>query len=515
MRNYLLVLCAVFFSLSATHVRADDEDRTDPDHPDRYWAFRVGGDLGYATIEHESYIAANLVGMLRVGPVRADVWGPLLFRTDGFEFRKEDWDDARDFNRIVRCARLDIGDYTTPSDTPATSSGCDVWGWNGHGIHDRFYLNLRLSPLESVSLGDSTLVSSFRNSEDLNRPELGLQSDMQVSDYTYYQAFLDNISDPHVIGGRLAVRPLQVFLGENWDETPDDMEAGVTFASDLHAPLHLQTAFGRPLIDGNGDLRFDRQTLSAIGADFHYLYFWNLEGASDGEPRHGLYMFANYNRFLEVSSADGLHAGLRYVYTYEALGWDVRLGAEYQYIGRRYTPSYFDDAYVARSQRFGLTDEALALPGVTPQTTLLEYIKSQPGGHTHGFEAYFKVTFPIPTSATSFTPLPLLAYIEGADAEASWTESLVLGPFVMDQLIVAAQYLRRNFDGLKSFFKVDGSLIRIMGRFYFGDPSREDASFVDSLHIDAEFNRRYFQSQQGAIVATNDFITTLGFSTGN
>lgn len=491
-------------------------DSSEDEGPDRYWAVRFGGDLGFAAIEHDNYIIANIVGLIRIGPVRADLGAPLLFRTDDFAFRNESWDDPRDFNRIGRCVRLDIGSFTTPDDVPDTGASCDPWGWAGHGLHGRWYFNARMSPIEDQSLGNGTLVSNFSNSLDLDRPSLGLRSDTWLSDYANINLFVDNAFSPSVLGGRGSFRPLQIFAGENWDETPDDMEVGITAVADLHAPLHLQTAFGRPLINDDGDLRFTTKTITAVGADFHYLYFWNLEGATVGEPMHGLYSFADYNRFNEVKDADGLHLGVRYVYKHDELGWDVRAGAEYRYIGNRYISGYFDGDYVTRSQKFGLNAEALALPGVNDQTTLLEYLQALPSGHTHGFQAYVQATFPIPTGeASAAVPLPVSAYIEGAATKASWSAQLSVGPFQMDQLVILGQYIRRNFSDISGIASGDGSLIRALGRFYFADPaSSEPDNFLQYMHLDARFDHRFFLDREGEFRQTNDIQISIGFTAG-
>jgi hypothetical protein len=158
-------------------VDADGDGR-----PDRYWAARVGGDLGFASIEDDAYYQVNLVAMLRAGPIRADLWAPLLFRTEGFDFRNESWDTGRDFNRIARCVRIDLGDYTTPEDIPDTAATCDPWSWSTPGIHNRVYFNARLSPIENHTLGHGTVVDEFRNSADLDRPQLGIRSDSILLD---------------------------------------------------------------------------------------------------------------------------------------------------------------------------------------------------------------------------------------------------------------------------------------------------------------------------------------------
>lgn len=489
------------------------------EQPERYWAFRIGGDLGFATIEDATYWDVNIVGLLRAGPVRADLWAPLLFATSDFSFRRESWDTPNDFARIARCVRVDFGDFTTPEDVPDTAATCDPWKWTGHGIHDRLYFNARLAPITSETVGHGSLVNAFRNSTDLDRPQLGIRSGSTILDWGYTQFLLDDVTSPHVLGGRLAWRPPQLILGDNWDETPDDFEIGFSAVSDLYAPLHLQTAFGKPLQDEDGSLRYTTQSMTALGADIHYTYYWGLFVAED--PLSGLDFFVDYNRFLEVDDADGLHAGVRYVYkdvySDEASQFQFRGGAEFRYVGSRYIPAYFDADYVVRSQRFGLNAESLAAVGGDERKTMLEYLLDQPDGHSFGFQAYLEFMIPVPTGqGLAPTILPVSMYIEGTEQRASWSAALTIGPFEMDQLTLMAQYLRRNFDSIEGVVDPNGALARVLGRFYLANPNAtgEDRTWLSMVHVDLRYDHRFFLDPQGDFESTNDFVLTLGFTAG-
>jgi hypothetical protein len=507
-------------SESSDSSQATDSSGSEADDgPERYWAFRIGGDLGFAAIENANYWNVNLVGLLRAGPVRADVWAPLLFSVDDYRFREESWDDARDFGRIARCVRVDLGDYDTPEDVPDTAATCEPRPWAGHGIHDRVYFTARLSPITSETLGHGTLVSEFRNSTDLDRPQLGIRSETTILDWGYTQFLLDDVTAPHVIGGRLAMRPPQLFLGDNWDETADDFEVGFSAVSDLRAPLHLQTAFGRPLQEADGDLRYTTQAMTAVGVDVHYTYYWGLFVAED--PLSGLDFFVDYNRFLDVDDADGLHAGVRFVYkdvySEEASQFQFRGGAEFRYLGNRYVPTYFDTDYVVRSQRFGLTDQALAAVDGDPHRTLLEYVLARPDGYTYGFQGYLEFLVPIPTGrGLRPTILPISMYVEGSEQPASWSASATVGPFQMDQLIVMAQYLRRNFSGPEGIVDPNGALFEVLGRFYLANPNddSEGATWLNKVYVDMRFDHRFFLDPQGDFRGTNDFVLTVGFTAG-
>lgn len=474
-------------------------------------AFRLGADLGFATLELQEYFVVNATGLVRLGPVRWDFYVPLRFNGDGF--RTQDYDEARDFTRLGRCIRVDIGDYTAPHDTYDPT--CNAYGWRGHGIHDRIYLSARVSPLRGITLGHGTLVYGYRNSLDLERPQLGGHVNFDLYDWGSAEFIIDDVTRPGLLGGRVFIRPQQTFFGQNWDETPDELEIGVTALVDVNAPLHRVTAFGRGLVDQNGDALFIRDSVGVLGVDLHYLYLWNLGDAT--QPQIGLFVFADYNHFLDVEDANALQAGVRFVITDRSTGWDLRAGAEFRLIGNRYLPEYFDTDYQIQSQRFGLTNDALRVPGVDIHTTQLEYMRARPGGFTYGLQGYLRLQIPIPANNGAYNPLPIAAFVEEADGPVNAAFSLVAGPFQMDQLVVMALYQRRNFDDLSGIFELDGTLIRVLGRLFLGSPTAREGT-IDAIlryfHIDLRYDHRFFQTPQGEFAETNDFVLTAGFSAG-
>jgi hypothetical protein len=479
---------------------------------DEDWgAFRVGADVGFANLENQQYLAVNAEGMVRAGPVRLDFAVPLRFNEQGF--RTRDYDDPRDFMRLGRCLRLDAGDYTRGPDTYDPS--CERLSWQGHGLHDRVYFSARVAPLTGITLGHGSLVYGYRNSLDLERPQLGGQVNFSLYDWGGADLFIDDITRPGLLGGRVFIRPQSLFFGENWDETPDELVIGFTALSDVSAPLHRMTAFGRGLVDSSGDALFIRDQVNVVGVDVHYMYLWNLGDRS--APQIGLFGFADYNHFLDIEDANALHAGLRFVLIDENTGWDVRAGAEYRLTGGRYLPEYFDADYTIQSQRFGLTPDALALPGVGLHTTQLEYILSRPGGFQHALQAYLSVQIPIPANGGAYNPLPIAAFLEDGEGPANASISFLAGPFQIDQLAVMGLYQRRNFDDFTDMFDLDGTLIRLLGRFYFGSPSDPPGSFgeiMQHVHIDVRYDHRFFQNPQGEFDQTHDFVATVGFSAG-
>lgn len=485
---------------------------TAQDEQERAVGGTIGAGPGIASIETRSYFELNTTAMVRFGhpraQFRADVWVPLRFRTSDFAFRTEDWDELRDYARVGQCIRLDLGDQTPGPDR--FDPTCQPHGWADGGLHDRVYSSTRVYPLAHESMGHGTLVNNYRASMDLARPELGVASDLIVRDWGGIDYLMGNVTQARFMAARAYLRPANAFFGRNWDETPDDFEIGVTWAADLNAPLHLQTVFGEPLVDRRGDARFFRDDFHAIGIDTHYLYIMNYTDDGD-RPLVGFFAFADYNRFTNLEDGDGVHAGLRLVVKKDR--WDFRLGGEFRWVGHRYYPAVFDTDYVVRSQRFALTDDALSLPGVTTQTTLQEYLRSQPGGHTWSFQSYMSLEIPL-GAADAGNTLPLVMYFEDTEGKANASAGLVVGPFRIGRVLLMGQALRRNFDGVRDLFALDGTLLRARARWFLGS-EQNPTSIWNHFVLDARFDRRYFQTLQGDFAQTNDFELTFNYVSGD
>lgn len=537
----------------------------------RYTVFNVGADLGAASLESQGYYLVNATAMMRIGDrganFRADLWLPLRFSTDGFRLREEDYARGRDFVRIARCVRLDLGDYTMPEDRYDPT--CRPYEWSD-ADSARTYFSARMFPLAQLSLGHETLFHNFRTSIDPDHPQLGVVANGQFGDRVVLDAILDDVTRPRILAGRAALRPMR---GINVDQidgamaygTAHELQAAATWVSDLFAPLETLTALGRPILDpGTGDRQFRTTPFSAVSLDAHYERVWfNAELAPDSTPQcahlqtlagFGAMGYADYNRFLPVASSDALHVGAELIYKrleyftrYDNEGnarprrcqttaspetdltdtWEVRLRGEFRQLGNRYLPEYFDANYSVQSQQFALTTDARRAAGIdAPNLTKLGWLNSRPEGSVQGFQGSLQVFVPIPTAQNEApSRLPIGLFVEDATGPVNATVSLVVGPYQMGQLIIAAQYLRRNFDGLEDLFNVgDGSLLRLFGRVFLTSrtarSARENPStggindLLNGLAVDFRFDRRFFLQPDGAFGVSNDLFLTLGTNLG-
>lgn len=512
--------------------RAQSTESDAPAAGERYTTFRVGADLGYATINHENFFTVNATGLMRIYALRLDFWVPLNFHTTDFSLRQEDWQTAADYVRVARCLRLDVGDLDRPADT--FDPNCDPYDWEG-GLHNRTYLSARLSPVRGVDFGHGTLLAGFNNSIDPNNPQLGGRLDFIARDWGDAQFVLDDVLNPRILAGRVTLRPDIVLLGRNWDETPDDFQLGASVVGDLAAPLHVATAFGRAVLDGRQNLQFSTTHLTALNFDAHY---WYQLTSSDGETvnRTRIMAYMDYNRFLEADSADAFHGGARFNwfqgsnYARDSHGqampggsrfvktWQFSAGVEARYMGGRYLPEYFDANYMVQSQQFALnqqTQAALGPSGFT--TTKLEYLLAQPGGYNFGLQGYLQVVIPVPTaSGQAPSPLPITLTAEDSAAPNSAAVTLTAGPYRMDQLLVTARFVRRNFAGLDHVASLDGAVIQVISQILLGNPRNPANSnnLLSNMALNFRYDRRFFLGGTGQYQTTDDFLVTLGTSTG-
>lgn len=484
---------------------------------ERYVSVRAGGDLGYASLEGENFLALTPAVLLRVWNVRLDIAAPLRFNLgSGFSLRQRDWDELRDFARVPRCLRLDLGNYARPADRYDPT--CQAFEHSGPQS-ERLYFSTRLAPLWSVTLGHGTLMNSFRNSFDPDHPALGSNTEFELWDWMKANFIIDDVTKPRVTGGRVSFWPIQIFTGGNreyrWDNRPDEFEIGLTGVADLNAPLTVQSAFGRPIVNSQNTLQYNGRTIGAVAADAHYFYMFGY-GDQSQRWKVALYSSVDYVRFLGINDMDMFNAAFRFVAINREEGWEVRLGGDYRNIGNRFIPGYFDANYSVNSQQFALTNATQSvLHDAALTTTKLQYALSRSDGRAHGFRAWASAQIPIPISRSQFSPMPVTLFYEDSELPASATLLFGIGPVQIDQLVAGAQFVRRNFAGISDLFSLDGTLIRVFGQLYLGpQDERRRNNPLSKVFLNLRYDRRWNLQDDGAFAVTNDFQFNLGFAAG-
>jgi hypothetical protein len=237
--------------------------------------------------------------------------------------------------------------------------------------------------------------------------------------------------------------------------------------------------------------------------------------ARSSPSKGSLFGQTDWVKFLGIDDMDLFNAAFRFVALNRQDGWEFRVGADYRNLGNRFVPGYFDANYTVNSQQFALTQETQRiLRDASLVTSKLQFLLARPSGRSHGFRAWLSAQFPIPISRSRWSPLPLYVYFEDSQQEADATFLAQIGPFQIDQLVAAAQVVRRNFGGIENFFSLDGMLVRVFGQFYLGpQDARARNNFWSNLFLTAQYDRRWNLQNDGLFAVTNDFQVNLGFAT--
>ena len=150
------------------------------------------------------------------------------------------------------------------------------------------------------------------------------------------------------------------------------------------------------------------------------------------------------------------------------------------------------------------------LIGVNRNTTLLEYRRGLPGGHIRSVHGCLSLK--IPVSRDPMRILPIQATFEDASGRANATFSLIMGPVLLGR-VVAAQCLRHDFDDVRQTFALDGTLIRLLVRWYLGSDDGP-SSLLNKLVLGFRYDRRFYQDAQGHLRQTDEAQLTLGLVGG-
>jgi len=221
---FFLIL-ASFFTISAVDF-----------HPDEaYSRFKRGISLGGALfptyqgnsllLELDVYASAEF-SMLGFGvglPVRFILKNDDDIPTSGGAFPKEDWDDARDWVAILNYFH---------------------YGHSG----DMFYFYF--GEQRNRYVGNGSIVGAYFGDLRLYHPQRGVNLEVNT-DYAGLDFFMDDVTPPNVIGGRVYVKPIS-FMKESY---ANNLEVGASYFADVFAPDQITgknfNGYGREITDSN------------------------------------------------------------------------------------------------------------------------------------------------------------------------------------------------------------------------------------------------------------------------
>ena len=246
--------------------------------------------------------------------------------TSGAIFPKEDWDDARDWVAILNYFH---------------------YGHSG----DMFYFYF--GEQKNRYVGNGSIVGAYYGDLRLYHPQRGVNLEINT-DYAGLDFFMDDVTPPNVIGGRVYVKPIS-FLKESYG---NNLEIGASYFADIFAPYEIKgksdNEYGREITDSNFQIFGFDASFRVLAMKYYQLTLYT-DMNKIVDAGFGMHFGAKHKLMLPTSTDMQILSR-----------WEVR-AMEPDYI-----PSYFNTFYdIEREYYKGQGD---SVPG-TP-TTKSRYLMS-------------------------------------------------------------------------------------------------------------------------------------------
>ena len=417
----------------------------DFDPNEAYGRFKKGISLGgalFPTYEGEAFLLElDLYGsaefdMLGFGvglPVRfivANGKGEDKIEPTAKIFPKEDWDDARDWVSILNYFH---------------------YGHSG----DMFYFYF--GEQRNRYVGNGSIVGAYYGNLRLFHPQRGVNLEVNT-DYAGVDFFMDDVTPPNVIGGRVYIKPVSFFSKENYG---NNLEIGASYFADVFAPDKI---VGK--VNENGGEELGREVsdsnLQIFGFDLSFRVL--------AMKYYQLTPYTDINKIVDAGT--GMHFGLKHKLMLPTSTdmqilsrWEVR-AMEADYI-----PSYFNTFYdIERDYYKGQNDSE-----PIQQTTKLQYLMDHAGeGKNWTYGYYLDLVFDITGTFSvggSFEHNKLY-YYDGHEAKKydNYQINIFLDTFLFDSLaidfLITLQSLGEEGLRLKNNPYFNGSITYYMNKYF-------------------------------------------------
>ena len=395
----------------------------------------VDGRLGLGMIDEDLFLSINVGTVLRWWKLGVGIQVPLRLRIvdngkkDDSVFRKEDWDEASDWTRVLRFVE---------------------WGQPNE------WLYARLGVLTGATLGHGTVVDNYYNVIDLDHYQTGVWFHLDTK-WAGGDIMLDNLIDPEILALRGYVRPLSFTGAPEWARK---LYVGVTVAADMVAPLDPKGAARR--VNDDGELEVTAGAATIVGFDIG----WDVLSTT----WVGLKPYTDLN-FLAETGGFGYHLGI--MATFRAGKWvTIRNRLEYRVISDDYSPSWFNAWYEVERVDYG--------NGRTKLRTFRDRDRAGKEGVKHGWHVSLDLTI-----LDAVTITALLEDYQGAD-NGNLMIRLML-PYIYG-VRLAAYYSKRglDFDRPAEAFDLDRGLLVTDVRWKFWGPMFVFAQYSREWRLDKD-----------------------------
>jgi hypothetical protein len=450
-----------------------------------------------AELENNPYLALNAAGLVRLYNFQTVIQAPLRFDLTDFGIRPEDWDEGRDYLRILRCARIDYMSRDGAESWQREYGGCTSWtpdeaaGDVATTRENLIYLSARMRPVYELTLGYGSLVQGYNATLEENEYRDGISLEANINRHFTVNAALSDVVDPDVVAGRVAFRPIQSAAGDNVGMSNESfVEVGVTAATDLNAPTRLSSgAFGEEgLVAGGVDARFRFSDENRYEGQYRVLRF-ELGG--------------EFNQLFDYGS--GAHGHLRFYY--DVGPFDFYIDGEYRAILGQYLPAFFNQHYrVQRSQYFLSEDQRERIGAGAEELflTKLDFLGRLPEETEHAYAATMRFRFWREVQGGWNPSADIHIFAEqtpGRDDSGRAGVGLTLYQLA-DKVDVDALFVQQGWDDVSGIFRLDGSVLDVSARY----PLSEE------LYLVLFFDQTWYALENGSLETANNFGATVGYA---
>ena len=227
-------------------------------------------------------------------------------------FPKDDWDDARDWVSILNYFH---------------------YGHSG----DMFYFYF--GEQRNRYVGNGSIVGAYYGDLRLYHPQRGVNLEVNT-DYAGLDFFMDDVTPPNVIGGRVYIKPISFFSKENYG---NNLEIGASYFADIFAPEMITgksyNGYGREITDSNFQI---------FGFDLSFRLL--------AMKYYQLTLYTDMNKIVDAGF--GMHFGAKHKLMFPGrMAMQILSRWEARAMEPDYIPSYFNTFYdIEREYYSPLTD---------------------------------------------------------------------------------------------------------------------------------------------------------------
>ena len=331
----------------------------DPDEAyDRFKkGFSVGGSLfptwqGKALLlELDLYGSAEFSNRLGFGvglPVRfilKNGSGADEIEKTGGIFPKEDWDDARDWVAIL-----------------------NYFHYGNSGDMFYFYFGEQ----RNRYVGNGSIVGAYFGDLRLYHPQRGVNLEVNT-DYAGIDFFMDDVTPPNVVGGRVYLKPLSFLNKESY---ANNLEIGASYFADVFAPDKITS---KTASSGEEERELFKSNAQIFGFDIDFRLL--------ALKYYQLTFYTDINHIVDAGT--GLHFGLKHKLMMPG-SKDIQILSKWEVraMESNYIPSYFNTFYDIEREYY----KGQSANEPVTNTTKLQHILDLSGGNwTAGY--YFDLVF--------------------------------------------------------------------------------------------------------------------------